>query len=64
MHVDQAAMVNAVAAVKFSFDKEKVPSRGKPTVLPLKYAFPYDAETIEELDRAAASGLLQSGEVL
>ena len=64
MHADQAAMVNAVAAVKFSFDQETVPPSDKPTMPPLKYAFPYDAETIEELDRAAASGLLQSGEVL
>lgn len=63
MHVDQAAMVNAVAAVKFSFDKETVPSRGKPTAPPLKYAFPYDATTIEELDKAAASGLPLTKEV-
>jgi integrase len=63
MHTDQAAMVSAVAAVKFSFDKESVPSPGNPTVPPLKYAFPYDATTIEELDKAAASSLLLTGEV-
>jgi hypothetical protein len=53
-----------VAAVKFSFDKETVPPRGEPTVPPLKYAFPYDATTIEELDKAAASSLLLTGEVV
>lgn len=62
MHVDQAAMVSAVAAVKFSLDKELAPPGEKPTVPPLKYAFPYDATTIEELEKASASSLLP-GEV-
>jgi hypothetical protein len=62
MHADQAAMVNAVAAVKFSLDKTAIPAGGKPTARPLKYAFPYDATTIEELDKAAASSLLLTGE--
>jgi integrase/recombinase XerD len=62
MHADQTAMVNAVAAVKFSLDKAAIPAGGKPTAPPLKYAFPYDATTIEELDKAAASSLLLAGE--
>jgi integrase/recombinase XerD len=63
MHADQAAMVSAVAAVKFSFDKETAPPHSKPTMPPLKYAFPYDARTIEELDKATASSLLLTEEV-
>jgi integrase/recombinase XerD len=62
MHADQAAMVNAVAAVKFSLDKEAIPADAKPAAPPLKYAFPYDAATIEELDKAAASSLLLTGD--
>ena len=62
MHVDQAAMVSAVAAVKFSLDKEMALPGEKPTVPPSKYAFPYDATTIEELEKAAAS-TLRAGEV-
>ncbi|MDQ2834601.1 MAG: tyrosine-type recombinase/integrase [Acidobacteriota bacterium] len=61
MHADQAAMVNAVAAVKFSFDKG-IPVDTEPRATPLKYAFPYDTTTIEELDKAAASSLLLTGE--
>jgi site-specific recombinase XerD len=62
MHADQAAMVNAVAAVKFALDKEAVAAAGKVIAEPLRYAFPYDATTIEELDKAAASNLLLPGE--
>jgi integrase/recombinase XerD len=62
MHADQAAMVNAVAAVKFSFDNEAITADAEPTAPSLKYAFPYDATTIEELDKAAASSLLLTGE--
>lgn len=56
MHVDHAAMVTAVAAVKFSIDG----GRGVPGVssVPLLYACPYDTITIEELDKAVASKLL------
>jgi len=61
MHADQTAMVNAVAAVRFSLDKEAIPP-GKIITEPLRYAFPYDATTIEELDKAAASSLLLTGE--
>lgn len=64
MHADQAAMVSAVAAVKFYFDQESVPSEGKSMAPPCRYAFPYDATTIEELDKAAASHLLRTEEVL
>jgi hypothetical protein len=39
-----------------------IPAGGKPTAPPLKYAFPSDATTIEELDTAAASSLLLTGE--
>jgi len=62
MHADQAAMVNAVAAVKFSLDREAISTDAESTAPPLKYAFPYDATTIEELDKAAASSLLLTGE--
>jgi site-specific recombinase XerD len=62
MHADQAAMVSAVAAVRFSLDREAVPLVSKPPAAPLRYAFPYDAITIEELDSAIASTLLQKGE--
>lgn len=62
MHADQAAMVHAVAAVKFSLDKGAIAAGTKPTATPLKYAFPYDTTTIEELDKAAASSLLLTRE--
>jgi site-specific recombinase XerD len=61
MHADQAAMVNAVVAVKFSFDKE-VTGAHKTIRDPVRYAFPYDATTIDELDKAIASSLLHIGE--
>jgi integrase len=61
MHTDQAAMVQAVAAVKFSFEKTAELSK-KTTGQPLRYAFPYDATTIEELDNAIRSNLLHTGE--
>ena len=64
MRVDQAAMVNAVAAVKFSFDEKLTRPGSNPAVTPLKYAFPYDAATIDELDKAAAANLLLTGEML
>jgi integrase/recombinase XerD len=63
MHADQAAMVDAVAAVKFSMDRETTPANRK-IGEPLRYAFPYDATTIEELDRAAAHSLLLTAEAL
>lgn len=62
MHADHAAMVKAVAAVKFSLDKKAIPADAKETAPPLRYAFPYDATTIEELDKAAASSLFLTGE--
>lgn len=40
MHADQAAMVKAVAVVKFSLDEAAIPADAKPTAPPLKYAFP------------------------
>ncbi|MCU1327520.1 MAG: integrase family protein [Bryobacterales bacterium] len=46
LHADQAAMVNAVAAVRFCFDKDPAIPGGKAPAPPLKYAFPYDSETI------------------
>jgi hypothetical protein len=55
------AMVNAVAAVKFSFDKAATMAN-KTIGQPLRYAFPYDATTIEELDKAIESSLLLAGE--
>jgi len=64
MHADQAAMVKAVAAVRFTLDKETASRGDAPAPSPLKYAFPYDAATIEELDQASASGLLQTEEGL
>ncbi len=62
MHADQTAMVNAVAAVKFSLDKEAIPADAKSTAPASKYAFSYDPTTIEELDKAVASSLLLAGE--
>jgi integrase len=61
MHADQAAMVDAVAAVKFSFDKEAT-TANKTRGEPLRYAFPYDAATIKELDEAIEATLRLSGE--
>ena len=47
-------------------DSELATPTGSKTTLkpliPLRYAFPYDALTIEELDKAAASTLLSTGE--
>lgn len=63
MYADQAAMVSAVAAAKFSMEREAKPASRK-IGEPLRYAFPYDATTIEELDKAAASSLLLTGESL
>jgi integrase/recombinase XerD len=63
LHADQGAMVNAVAAVRLCFDKDPAIPGGKAAAPPLKYAFPYDTETIEELDKAVASSLLSTDEV-
>ena len=63
LHADQAAMVNAVAAVRFCLDKDPAARADKAAAPPLRYAFPYDTGTIEELDKVAASRLLSRDEV-
>ena len=54
MHIDHAALVEAVAAVKFAFEKESganVEAKADPRK---RYAFPYDEHTLAELEQAAA----------
>ncbi|MFZ0463478.1 MAG: tyrosine-type recombinase/integrase [Candidatus Acidiferrales bacterium] len=53
MHVDHAAMVKAVAAVKTSFERTVASNPNASAVQPRTYAFPYDQGTIEELEKAA-----------
>jgi hypothetical protein len=57
MHVDHSAMVSAVEAVKFSLDGESatpsVDHAPSEPQFPVRYAFSYDAVTIEELDKAS-----------
>lgn len=52
MHVDQDAMVKAVAAVKTNFDKAAAPA-SRFELHQETYAFPYDEITVEELEKAA-----------
>ena len=54
MHVDYAAMVDAIVAAKTASDRER--NSGSQTAVPLpeRYAFPYDEITLEELEKVAA----------
>ena len=51
--VDQRALVAAVHAVQAAFDARAVASRVGPASPSARYAFAYDALTLEELERAA-----------
>ena len=51
--VDQRALVAAVHAVQAAFDARAVESRVGPASPSARYAFAYDALTLEELERAA-----------
>lgn len=53
MHLDHSAMVDALASVKASFDKEQHTTAVSAEALPERYAFPYDAITLEELEKVA-----------
>jgi site-specific recombinase XerD len=54
MHVDYAAMVDAIVAAKATSDRER-DAGGQPSVpFPERYAFPYDEITMEELEKVAA----------
>ncbi len=53
MHVDQAAMVKAVAAVKRNFERTAAPASLVPAIHQEAYAFPYDEVTLEELEKAS-----------
>lgn len=54
MHVDYAAMVDAIVAARTASDRQRNPE-GKPSVpFPERYAFPYDEITLEELEKVAA----------
>jgi hypothetical protein len=57
MHVDERALVEAVSAVRYTFDQEKNQAGRYTPVEPLaheRYAFAYNEMTIEELEKAAA----------
>lgn len=56
MHVDERTLVDALSAVKSTFDRGKNQVNALTPVEPLsgeRYAFAYDAITIEELEKAA-----------
>ena len=53
MHVDHAAMVKAVAAVKTNFERTVTPNSNVSGLQQQAYAFPYDEMTVEELEKAA-----------
>jgi hypothetical protein len=53
MHLDHSAMVDALASVKATFDKEQHTTGVSARALPECYAFPYDAITLEELEKVA-----------
>lgn len=52
MHVDHAAMVKAVAAVKSNYDRAAAPT-SRTAFHQETYASPYDEITVEELEKAA-----------
>jgi site-specific recombinase XerC len=62
MRVDQHAMVSALAAAKTSADRSTA-QRTRPAGKAIQYAFDYDDQTIEELERTIehASGLKHAG---
>jgi integrase len=57
MHVDESAMVKALATVKSAFDQTNNQAGGpasSPQIIPERYAFGYDEVTILELEKAVA----------
>jgi site-specific recombinase XerC len=54
VHVDYAAMVNAIVAVRTAADRERDGGGTAAVLFPERYAFPYDQITLEELEKAAA----------
>ena len=54
MHVDYAAMVDAIVAAKTASDRERNSGGQTAVSLPERYAFPYDEITLEELEKVAA----------
>ena len=52
-HVDHAAMVKAVVAVKRNFERTAAPASLVPAIHQEAYAFPYDEVTLEELEKAS-----------
>lgn len=62
MHLDHSAMVDALASVKASFDKEQHTAGVSAEALPERYAFPYDAITLEELETVVTQAQPLKGE--
>lgn len=62
MHLDHSAMVDALAAVKATFDEEQKTTGMTATALPVRYAFPYDEITLDELEKAATQAQSSRGE--
>ena len=62
MHLDHSAMIDALASVKASFDKEQHTTGVSARALPECYAFPYDAITLEELEKVATQAQPSRGE--
>jgi integrase/recombinase XerD len=54
MHVDYAAMVDAIVAAKTASDRERDPGGKTAVPFPERYAFPYDEITLEELEKVVA----------
>jgi len=54
MHVDYAAMVDAIVAAKTASERERNSGGQTAVPLPERYAFPYDEITLEELEKVAA----------
>jgi integrase/recombinase XerD len=62
MHLDHSAMVDVLATVKASFDMEQKPIGVPATAMPMRYAFPYDEITLEELEKAATQAQSPRGQ--
>ena len=54
MHVDYAAMVDAIGAAKTASDRDRDSAGQTAVPFPERYAFPYDEITLEELEKVAA----------
>jgi site-specific recombinase XerD len=62
MHLDHSAMVDALAAVKATFDKEQKTTGASAAGPPGRYAFPYDEITLKELEKVATQAQSLRGE--